>query len=83
MPAFWIFAVKNLVYEALSIGKPVGRLCYNGLNSTRFSNVADDGFVYLYKNEDFMKLVNSTTNCADNKAYSDFKTERFNNLLKS
>lgn len=74
---------SSVVYEALSIGKPVGRLCYNGLNSTRFSNVADDGFVYLYKNEDFMKLVNSTTNCADNKAYSDFKTERFNNLLKS
>ena len=74
---------SSVVYEALSLGKKVGRLCYNGINSTRFSDEQDDGFIYLFNDEDFIKLVKSSDKYVDNKAYSDFKLEIFNSLLKN
>ena len=74
---------SSMVYEALSVGKMVGRICYNGIISTRFSDKEDDGFVYLYNDEDFKKLINSGNYQTNNKAYSDFKPDIFNSLLKS
>lgn len=74
---------SSVIYEALSLGKKVGRLCYNGINSTRFSNKEDDGFIYLYNDEDFLMFVNSKDIHTDNKAYSDFKPDIINSLLKS
>lgn len=74
---------SSVVYEALSFGKRVGRLCYNGINSTRFSDQQDDGFIYLYNDEDFIKFVNPDDKPIDNKAYSDFKPDIINSLLNN
>lgn len=74
---------SSVIYEALSLGKKVGRICYNGIISMRFSDKTDDGFVYLYNEEDFLNLVNCGSSHIENKAYSDFKPDLLNSLLKN
>lgn len=71
---------SSVVYEALSLGKPVGRICYNGIESVRFSDSVNDGFFYLYNVSDFVKLLNAKSNSGENLAYSSFNPDLFINL---
>ena len=71
---------SSVVYEALSLGKIVGRLCYNGIESTRSENVLEDGFVYLYGIEDFTNLLSANRKTDGILAYSRFNKEVVNEL---
>lgn len=63
---------SSVVYEALSLGKKVGRICYNGIDSIRLDETKDDGFFYLNEPAAFSAFVDSKAQNADEQAYSDF-----------
>lgn len=71
---------SSVVYEALSLGKIVGRLCYNGIESVHDNIGIDDGFVYIYGIEDFSKMLSANRKTDGNLAYSSFKREVVNKL---
>lgn len=73
---------STMVYEALSIGKITGRICYNGIESVQDNKFNSDGFVYLYKVQDFQKMIQANLSCDSNLAYSNFKPEIVNGLPK-
>lgn len=71
---------SSVVYEALSMGKKVARICYNGIESTRLSETGNDGFYYLFAASDFLKFVCNNSNTASMEAYSDFKRDFLSSL---
>lgn len=73
---------SSVVYEALSLGKRVGRLCYNDITSARLPDIEDDGFVYLYNDDDFSKLIAPISYTCKNEPYSDFKPEIVDSLRR-
>ena len=73
---------SSVIFEALSLGKKVGRFCYNNIVSKKLGDIIDDGFYYLYSKEDFKEFVNNEICQTTGKAYSDFMPEVVNNLPK-
>ena len=76
---------STVLYEALSIGKKVGRFCFNGFSPTRMYNSDDDGFYYIKDIKDFdnfIKWENKLTN-NNNIIYSEFNVDLFNSILTS
>ena len=75
---FVIGSNSSVVYEALNMGKKVGRICYNGIECS--NDGADDGFFYLRDSKDFAKFVASDTIKQHVQAYSDFNKEIIDSL---
>lgn len=63
---------SSVVYEALSMGKKVGRICYNDIEcSDKFAREGD-GFFYLHNPKDFILFTQTNAMKQDKQAYSDF-----------
>jgi hypothetical protein len=73
---------STVIYEALSLGKKVGRICFNGMNSRALKPGAEDGFFYLHQAEDFALFVESSQKEIKNLAYSDFMPEKMKQLKR-
>lgn len=73
---------STVLYDALSFGKKVGRLRFGGLNPEVLKDFEIDGFTYLDNIEDFKEFVRSETRKlkSSNLIYSDFNSEKVNNL---
>jgi hypothetical protein len=72
---------SSVIYEALSMGKNVGRLAYNGFTPMRLKNIVDDVFFYLNTEDDFIDFVQRFEQKTDNDAYSEFMPEIINSLI--
>ena len=73
---------SSVVFEALSFGKKVGRICYNDIKSKRLGDIVDDGFYYLNSKEDFLSFVSNTQSQTAGRAYSDFMPDVVDGLPK-
>ena len=73
---------STVIYEALSLGKKVGRICFNGIDSRALNPGAEDGFFYLHCAQDFSHFVESSQKGTRNMAYSDFMPERMKQLKR-
>lgn len=71
---------SSVIFEALSLGKKVGRICYHGIVSRKLGDLIDDGFFYLSSKDDFNAFIQNGVSQASGKAYSDFNPELVNNL---
>ncbi|WP_281644741.1 hypothetical protein [Bacteroides zoogleoformans] len=73
---------SSVVYEALSLGRKVGRICFCGLNPYRVVGVENDGFYYIKNVSDFGNFLSySTNNDISNYFYSEYDSEQFSDLL--
>lgn len=73
---------SSVLYEALSLGKKVGRINCNGLNAIGYDKSNSDGFYYINDIEDFSRFVNTTViNTSRLQIYSDFNSSLFNSLI--
>ena len=73
---------SSVIFEALSLGKKVGRICYDGVISKKLGNAIDDSFFYLYSKDDFPEFVKYNISQSAGKAYSDFMPDVVNQLPK-
>lgn len=75
---------SSVLYEALSLGKKVGRLAYNGFVPLKVEGISEDGFYYFFCKEDFKLFIQRDINQNNNskKAFSDFNVDAINSLLK-
>jgi hypothetical protein len=72
---------SSVLYEGLSMGKNVGKLCYNGLNEHLSEEVKNDGFFYIDNEISFTNFMrHQPVKEENNELYSDFKPEIVNNL---
>lgn len=71
---------STVLYEALSMGKNVGCLSYNGFNPIRLADNLNEGFFYLRKAEDFKEFVRHKVNNLNNNIFSLFNPTAVNNL---
>lgn len=74
---------STVMYEALSLGKKVGRLCFNGFNPIAMSGISKDAFYDIRDVNDFANFVTwkRTESLDDNMIYSDFCVDVVNRLL--
>lgn len=72
---------STVLYEALSIGKKVGRICFGGLYPKEYNFNQEDGFYYLHKIEELENIVYTEINHGGKVIYSDFNTDLFNSFL--
>ncbi|MFA7116522.1 MAG: hypothetical protein WC140_04750 [Bacteroidales bacterium] len=73
---------SSVLYEAISIGKVVGRINYNGIKIRKISEADDEVFYYLKNIKDFEFFVNFfNPKILRDTYYSDFKPSIINNLL--
>lgn len=75
---------SSVLYEALSLGRRVGRFSYNGFSLLHLENiVGEDGFYYLNGVSDFANFINwhfdVKRNCS---MYADLNSDLVNDLLK-
>ncbi|MFL0142998.1 hypothetical protein, partial [Tenacibaculum maritimum] len=75
---------SSVVYEAFSLGKKVGKIMFNEIDSRNDLDAELGGFTYLYKVEDFSFLVTNTSkkNISSSGIYDTFDKKKFNKLLK-
>lgn len=75
---------SSVVYEALSLGRRVGRICLCGLNPSRVPGVDDDGFYYINNVSDFERFLSfsNNENKINNYFYSEFDGDQFSDVLK-
>ena len=74
---------STVLYEALSIGKKVGRINFGGFVLRQYDPTQPDGFYYIHQVEDLKDFI-STGSHADNAKkdiYSDFNVDLFNSFL--
>ena len=73
---------STVLYEALSLGKNVARLSYNGFSPSGRDKTVYDGFFYLDSKGDFELYLNNTVNHNENdNIYSSFKANVVNELI--
>jgi len=74
---------STVMYEALSLGKKVGRFCFNGFVPTQMPGIPEEAFYYIQNIQDFKNFVlwNTNVNGLTSAIYSDFNLFAFNNLL--
>ncbi|MDE5417224.1 hypothetical protein L3049_04310 [Labilibaculum sp. DW002] len=63
---------SSVVYEALSLGKKVGRLNIGGLNSDNIQNSTEDGFFYISEVKDFEIFCSKSSSILNENVYSKF-----------
>lgn len=76
---------SSVVYEALSLGKRVGRICLCDLNPSRVPGIENDGFYYIKNLLDFENFLNfsNNDNNINNLYYSKFNRKLFTELLNN
>jgi hypothetical protein len=74
---------STVLYEALSIGKKVGWLAFNGLTPRSLNLENSNGLYYINNLEDFGKFILLDKNMikSENEIYSDFKLDVFKSLI--
>lgn len=73
---------SSVLYEALSLGKKVGRINCNGLDAIGYNTTNSDGFYYINHIEDFSRFVNTTViNTSILQIYSNFNSSLFKSLI--
>ena len=74
---------STVLYEAISCGKKVGKLFFEGLNPEYLSPSDKDCFWEIRSQEDFENFIKAPVSQKKNKSiYSDFNVGLFKNLLK-
>ncbi|CAA0217984.1 conserved membrane protein. Putative O-antigen biosynthesis protein [Tenacibaculum maritimum] len=75
---------SSVVYEALSLGKKVGKIMFNGLDSKKKLDSKLEGLKYLYGIKDFSFFVSNASkkNISSSGIYDTFDKKKFNKLLK-
>ncbi|CAA0176929.1 conserved membrane protein. Putative O-antigen biosynthesis protein [Tenacibaculum maritimum] len=75
---------SSVVYEALSLGKKVGKIMFNGLDSKKKLDSKLEGLKYLYGIKDFSFFVSNVSkkNISSSGIYDTFDKKKFNKLLK-
>ncbi|WP_159331202.1 hypothetical protein [Tenacibaculum maritimum] len=75
---------SSVVYEALSLGKKVGKIMFNGLDSKKKLDSKFEGLKYLYGIKDFSFFVSNASkkNISSSGIYDTFDKKKFNKLLK-
>ncbi|WBX76161.1 hypothetical protein PG911_16235 [Tenacibaculum ovolyticum] len=75
---------SSVVYEALSLGKSVGKIMFNGLASKKKLDKDFDSLKYLYAIEDFYCFTSNPSKENNNFSgiYDIFDEGKFNKLLK-
>jgi hypothetical protein len=71
---------SSVLFEAISLGKNVGRLSFDGFTPEQSSN---NNFYYLQSIDDFAKFVMQEPLDVKDSIYDDFKSNYFNELCKS
>ena len=69
---------SSVLFEALSLGKNVGRLAFGGLFINRY--IGDDDFYYVQSLEDFDNFLRNRKR-GIGKAYSDFEEDKLRMIL--
>ena len=69
---------SSVLFEALSLGKNVGRLAFGGLFLNRY--IGDDDFYYVQSLEDFDNFLRNRKR-GIGKAYSDFEEDKLRMIL--
>ncbi len=73
---------STALYEALSLGRKVGQLYYEGLNPIYLSIEDKECFWEIHNSEDLMQFINADVNDKKSKTiYSPFNAELFNSLI--
>ena len=74
---------STVLYEALSIGKKVGRINFGGFVLRQYDPTQPDGFYYIHQEEDLKDFIStgSHTDNARKDIYSDFNVDLFNSFL--
>jgi hypothetical protein len=74
---------SSVIYEALSMGKKVGRICFGGLRPRDVTSMQADGFYYLKNIEDFANFaaINHAGPSINKEIYSDFKIDAFASIF--
>ncbi|MBQ0142284.1 MAG: hypothetical protein KBT06_05720 [Prevotellaceae bacterium] len=74
---------STVLYEAISCGKKVGKLFFEGLNPEYLSPTDNEYFWEIKSQEDFENFIKAPVPQKKNKSiYSDFNVGLFKNLLK-
>ncbi|WP_406799102.1 hypothetical protein [Tenacibaculum maritimum] len=75
---------SSVVYEALSLGKKIGKIMFNGLDSKKKLDSKLEGLKYLYAIKDFSFFVSNASkkNISSSGIYDTFDKKKFNKLLK-
>ena len=71
-----------MLYEALSIGKRVGRFNFEGLTARGGNPGVQDGFFYINNEKEFEKFITERRTTKGGNTYSTFDAELFKELLK-
>lgn len=73
---------SSVLYEALTLGKKVGKICFNGLNVEPVNRMKGDGFYYIESIPDFNSFLNEENRqvCHGEEFYADFKVHVVNEL---
>ena len=74
---------STVMYEALSLGKKVGRFYFNGFVPTHMPGIPEGAFYYIQNIPDFKNFLlwNSKVENLSSVIYSDFESSVFNSLL--
>lgn len=74
---------SSVLYEALSLDKPVGKIMFNGLHSKAKLDDQFEGITYLLNVNGFNELIKSKNKKRQTSGiYDIFEVEKFNNLLE-
>lgn len=70
---------SSVLFEALSMGKKVARLYFNGFNPIP-THIVNDGFCYIRGIKDFQEFLNSKNNHIQTGFYNDFNPDNINSI---
>ncbi|WP_455586901.1 hypothetical protein [Bacteroides sp.] len=77
--SFVIGENSSVLFEALSMGKKVARLNFNGFNPIP-THVVNDGFCYIYDLKDFKVFLDSKNNHGQTGFYNDFNPDNIHSI---
>lgn len=74
---------STVLYEALSIGKKVGRINFGGFVLRQYDPTQPDGFYYIHQIEDLKDFISTEFHVGNARKhiYSDFNVDLFNSFL--
>ena len=72
---------SSVLYEALDMGKNVGRFSYNGFVPVRTSDKLEEAFFYLQSSKELHEFMHRDHPVVERKGYEDFNSGVFNDLI--